>query len=106
MIDRDIMPITEFDIRKFTTIERPKPESCSHEITTGYFEDEADVWYCKEALDETRARHEILGQEFYRLLLPYHPEMRLAKDFETGQWFTLSKAVIGFQPIPIQKNYV
>ena len=98
------MPITEFDIRKFTTIEMPKPESCSHEITTGYFEDEADVWYCKEALDETRARHEILGQEFYRLLLPYHPEMRLAKDFETGQWFTLSKAVIGFQPIPIQKK--
>ncbi|NDH66599.1 MAG: hypothetical protein EBY22_01595 [Gammaproteobacteria bacterium] len=56
------MPIIELDIRTFTTIEMLKPESCSHEITTGYFEDEADVWYCKEALDETRARHQILRQ--------------------------------------------
>lgn len=104
MIDRDIMPITETDIRTFTKIEMLKPESCSHEITKGYFEDEEAVWYCKEALDETRARHEILGQEFYRMLLPYHPEMRLAKDFETGQCFTLSKEITGFQPVPIQKK--
>ena len=47
-------------------------------------------WYRKWCPDKTTAVREVIAQEFFRLLLPYQPKTRLAKD-EYSNLYVMSK---------------
>ena len=72
----------------------------SHKICKGTLKNNPSEWYCKEIKDPALAKLEILAQEFLRLLIPHQPETLIAKNFETGTYYILSKEVPGYTNLP------
>lgn len=89
---------------KLSTLQNLKPvietkdSNFSHQIHTCEFEGE--IWYLKKCLRPDskdtdqglrKATQEAIGGLFARFLDPNHPEIRIARDEKSGEYYTLSK---------------
>lgn len=64
------------------------------------FKDSDKIWVCSEMRTQALARHRLLSQEFFRLLLPHQPETRLVIDSKTNDAYIFTEQVSGFKPLP------
>lgn len=95
------MPV--FNINQFTPTEQSHVTSVdlfSHIISRGRFPDSKKSWICKEATSPYLARLEVLAQEFFRLVIPYQPETRLACNEVTGVYYVMSEEIEGYRRLP------
>jgi len=71
----------------------------SHQVRRGEMKGSDTVWIRKQMPTAT-AQIEIIGQEFFRLIIPHQPETHLAQDKANGTHYILSEEVNGYRPLP------
>ena len=96
------MPVDKIDIQFFEKTDSLAPSS--HEMTRGQLYESSKTWVCKKISTSISARYELLGQEFYRLIIPHQPETRIARDFFDDQYYILSEEIEGFSPLPLHQK--
>ncbi|MBA3537431.1 MAG: hypothetical protein H0T84_12630 [Tatlockia sp.] len=89
------MPI--FNFKDFTaTTHISRCSKNAHDVSKGTLKGSKKVWFCKEVGSLDSAILEVIAQEFFRLVIPYQPETRLAFDESTGIYYILSEEVKNF----------
>jgi hypothetical protein len=89
------MPIFKFQDFTATTHIPPSSKN-AHDVFKGTFKGSKKVWFCKEVGSFDSAILEVIAQEFFRLVIPYQPETRLACDESNGIYYILSEEVENF----------
>lgn len=85
----------------FTTQYKPNIQAkYSHKVSIGNLNDSEKTWYCKKMKNFTEAVFEIVGQEFFRLIIPHQPETKLLHDPKKNLYYILSEEVKGYKQIP------
>jgi hypothetical protein len=105
------MPVNVIDIQFFSKKSSKisdLPSYSSHPVVKGVLRFSNKQWVCKTVESESRARYEVLSQEFYRLILNHQPETRIAKTSDGQTYYVLSEEISGFNPLPFdeQANFV
>lgn len=90
-----ITSVAEFHIEP---IEHHFTSLYSHKILLGKLVDDEKLWFRKEITSPAYAKHEVLAQEIFRLILPRQPVTKLAYDPITNLHYVLSAEIKGFHP--------
>ncbi|AMP89705.1 SidE phosphodiesterase domain-containing protein [Legionella pneumophila] len=96
------MPIPVLDFSQFTsnnTVLR-SPTSYTNAVSKGTIPGHPGIWIAKRCTDPMIARHELLAQEFFRLIIPHQPETLLAKDEPHNTYYVYSKEAEGYHALP------
>ncbi|MBA2711490.1 MAG: hypothetical protein H0U57_12980 [Tatlockia sp.] len=89
------MPI--FDFKDFTASTHiPRSSKNAHNLWKGTIKGSNRVWFCKAVENLDIALKEVVVQEFFRVIVPYQPETRIAYDKSTGLYYILSEEIAEF----------
>lgn len=101
------MPIPILDYNQFTSDGAPvkSPVSYTSMVSRGKFLGHSGTWFAKMATDPEIARHELIAQEFFRLIIPHQPETRIAKDEALETYYVYSQEVQGYRTLPLQEKH-
>ncbi len=96
------MPIPVLDFSQFTsdTAVVRSPTSYTNAVSRGTLPGHPGTWVSKRCTDPMIARHELLAQEFFRLIIPHQPETLLAKDEPHNTYYVYSKEAEGYHALP------
>lgn len=96
------MPIPVLDFSQFMsdTAEVRSPTSSTNAVSRGTLLGHPDTWIAKRCINSMLARHELLAQEFFRLIIPHQPETFLAKDEPHNTYYVYSKEAEGYHALP------
>jgi len=83
----------------------------THRTSYGRFKGTQRLWHRKSISNESRARLELLAQEFFRLIIPHQPETRLGTDYsdysgKKDPFFIYSESIQNFTSLPPLKSLI
>ena len=95
---------------------QPSEAKSSHPVTKMKIAGSDSIWYSKKMtyrnprdkwLEEQESRIECLAQEFFRLIIPNQPEVRLLADTSATppSFYVLSEEVSGFHNLPYGESF-
>jgi hypothetical protein len=103
------MPV--FNMSTFTPEGNPSKNYNNKEVVRGKLEGSAKDWLCESFYKSTVSltiieKRQLLAREFMRVIAPYQPETRLAKNVDNGSYSMLSEIIPEaeeFSGLPINK---